>query len=109
MEENNTTILLKTIASLLEGKKYTALREVLATMNPADIAALFEDLDEAMLPLIFRLLPKELAAEAFVEMDADLQEMLIQGFSTTRSILWRKCRPMWSSAFSRTPIPKPAR
>lgn len=81
MEENNTTILLKTIASLLEGKKYTALREVLATMNPADIAALFEDLDEAMLPLIFRLLPKELAAEAFVEMDADLQEMLIQGFS----------------------------
>ena len=34
-----------------------------------------------MLPLIFRLLPKELAAEAFVEMDADLQELLIQGFS----------------------------
>ena len=40
MEENNTTILLKTITSLLEGKKYTALREVLATMNPADIASL---------------------------------------------------------------------
>ena len=32
-------------------------------MNPADIATVFEDIDEARLPLLFRLLPKELAAE----------------------------------------------
>ena len=46
-----------------------------------DIATVFEDLDEARLPLLFRLLPKELAAETFVEMEPELQELLIRGFS----------------------------
>ncbi|MBQ2697679.1 MAG: magnesium transporter, partial [Clostridia bacterium] len=46
-----------------------------------DIAVLFDDLDKSILPLLFRLLPKELAAETFVEMDSDAQEMLIRGFS----------------------------
>lgn len=81
MEENNTVILLKTIASLLDSKKYSTLRDVLVTMNPADIASLFEELEESTIPLIFRLLPKELAAETFVEMDGDNQELLIRGFS----------------------------
>ena len=35
------------------------------------------------MPLVFRLLPKEQAAEVFVELDSDQQEMLIQGFSNT--------------------------
>lgn len=81
MEENSTALILKTITSLLEGKKFATLRDVLVTMNPADIAALFEDLQENSIPLIFRLLPKELAAETFVEMESDDQELLIQGFS----------------------------
>lgn len=50
-------------------------------MNPADIAAIFEELSSSSIPLIFRLLPKELAAETFVEMEADSQELLIRGFS----------------------------
>ena len=33
--------------------------------------------------LLFRLLPKELAAETFVEMDSDLQERLLQNFTDT--------------------------
>jgi len=70
-----------TIEALLEGKKYTTLRDILVTMNAADIAALFEEMPDARLPLLFRLLPKELAADTFVEMEADSQEMLIKGFS----------------------------
>ena len=69
------------IASLLEEKKYNTLKDVFSTMNAADIAALFEDLPEASLPLLFRLLPKELAADTFVEMEPEQQEMLISGFS----------------------------
>ncbi len=69
------------LTSLLEGKKYATLRDMLVTMNPADIAVIFEALDADRLPLLFRLLPKELAAESFVEMDPDVQEILIQGFS----------------------------
>ena len=52
-------------------------------MEAPDIARLFADLDEKMLPLAFRLLPKEQAAEVFVELDSDQQELLIQGFSNT--------------------------
>jgi len=80
MNEKNYT-LEGTITALVEAKKYSTLRDILTTMNPADIAVLFDDLSEEILPLLFRLLPKELAAETFVEMDSDAQEMLIIGFS----------------------------
>ena len=76
------TLLFKsTLETLVSEKKFTTLRDILVTMNPADIAYLFEDLPEQTLLLLFRLLPKELAAETFVEMDSDQQEMLIRGFS----------------------------
>ena len=71
----------KTITMLLQGKKYQTLKDILVTMNPADIAALFEDVDEDRCPLLFRLLPKELAAETFAELDPQFQELLIRGFS----------------------------
>ncbi|MBR4478306.1 MAG: magnesium transporter, partial [Spirochaetales bacterium] len=57
--------------------------DILVTMNPSDVAAVFEDMEEDRLPLLFRLLPKEEAAETFVEMDPDNQELLIKGFSDT--------------------------
>ena len=76
-----TATLESTLTTLAQSKKYAAVRDVLITMNPVDVAALFEELDEALLPLLFRLLPKELAAETFVEMNSDLQELLIHGFS----------------------------
>jgi len=73
----------KTLLRLLEAKKYLSLRDILSTMNPSDLAYILDELDERRLPLVFRLLPKELAAEAFVEMEADQQELLIRGFSDT--------------------------
>ena len=73
----------KTIKALLDEKKYQTLKDILVTMNPADIAAVFEELDEERMPLLFRLLPKETAAEAFAELEPDWQELLIRGFSDT--------------------------
>ncbi len=70
-----------TLTALLEGKKYSTIKDILVTMNPSDVAAVFEDMEEDRLPLLFRLLPKEEAAETFVEMDPELQELLIRGFS----------------------------
>ncbi len=69
------------IIELLKDKQYPELRSILEDMNPADISALFENLPADRLPLLFRLLPKELAADTFVEMEANAQAMLIQGFS----------------------------
>ena len=71
----------KAILSMLEGKKYTTLRDILSTMNPSDVAGLFDGLEEKQIPLMYRLLPKELAAETFVEMEPEAQELLIRGFS----------------------------
>ena len=71
----------KTLSKLLEEKKYQTLKDVMITMNGADIAAVFEDLEQDRTPLLFRLLPKELAAETFTELSPELQELLIRGFS----------------------------
>ena len=71
----------QTIEALIDAKKYATIRDVLTTLRPADIAIILESVDNAKLPLVFRLLPKELAAEAFVEMESDQQEVLIRSFS----------------------------
>ena len=76
-------LLEKAILTMVEDKKYATLRDILVTMNPADIAGIFNsmELEDKRIPLMFRLLPKELAAETFVEMEPEDQEMLIRGFS----------------------------
>ncbi len=80
MAERNLT-LENTITTLTQQKKYPALRDILVTMNPSDIAALFDDLEEHTLPLLYRLLPKDIAADTFVEMEPESQQLLIRGFS----------------------------
>ncbi len=69
------------ILTLLEEKKYAEIKADFSALEAADIAILFEDMPENKLPLLFRLLPKELAAEVFVELESDMQELLITGFS----------------------------
>ena len=80
MEQVNVT-LTETIKVLLDDKKFSTLRDILITMKPFDIAAVFENLQDEEMPILFRILPKELAAETFVEMDDETQEFLIHGFS----------------------------
>ena len=81
--EDRRDELLEKIEEMTRRKQYKALRDILVELEPADIADLFDDLPEEMLPLLFRLLPKEPAAELFVELQPDVQEMLIRGFSNT--------------------------
>ena len=80
MTEHNVRIE-NTLQVLLKEKKYTTVRDILITMNPADIAAVFSGCEPEQMPLLFRLLPKELAAESFVEMEPEEQEALIRGIS----------------------------
>ncbi|MGN0450378.1 MAG: magnesium transporter [Ruminococcus sp.] len=80
MEQVNVT-LTETIRVLLEERKFNTLRDILTTMKPYDIAAIFEELQDEKTPILFRIMPKELAAETFVEMDDETQEFLIHGLS----------------------------
>ncbi len=81
MADTNTMILSSTIESLIESKKYSTLKDIFVTLRPMDIAIVLGELGVKRLPLMFRLLPKELAAETFIEMDPDEQQLLIRGFS----------------------------
>ncbi len=69
------------VLELLENRSFIPLKSILSEMNPADIAVLFEEIPEKDLPLTFRILPKELAAEVFVEIDSEMQQLLIEAFS----------------------------
>ncbi len=69
------------VLELLQNRSFVPLKSMLSEMNPADIAVLFEEIEKKDLPLIFRILPKELAAEVFVEIDSDMQQLLIEAFS----------------------------
>ena len=80
--QNERTELLEKIEELFRRKRYAELRDLLLPMEAADIAALCRNLEEKV-SLVFRLLPKELAAEVFVELDSDDQEALIHSFSNT--------------------------
>ena len=66
------------ILELLSERKFASLKPVVADMNATDLAQIFEEIkNETDLPVLFRILPKDLAAETFVEMDSDLKERLL--------------------------------
>lgn len=68
---------LEELRELLESRQYTGLRQELSQMNEADIAAVMEELEEEQLLKIFRILPKDLAADVFAYMDVDNQQFII--------------------------------
>ena len=74
-------LLRERVEELLEAKDLRTLREELAREEGADLAELFAELPEERHRLVFRLLPKELAALAFSEMEAEDQLSLIRSFA----------------------------
>ena len=66
------------VIELLEKTDYQSLRTLLNESEPYDIALLCEELDEKVLPIVFRLISKDIAAECFSDMDPEIQELLIR-------------------------------
>ncbi len=66
------------ILALLEEKKFSVLKPLLSSMNEIDLAEIFDSAKEEDLPVLFRILPKDLAAQMFVEIDRDTQEKLLK-------------------------------
>lgn len=69
------------IFTLLNERRFVELRNLICEMNPADIAAVLDILDEKEMPLVYRILPKDLASEVFAYMESDTKELLIRSFS----------------------------
>ena len=75
--------LIERIGEHYEKRELSKIKEILSEINPADIAAILEELPENQRLLFFRLLSKEDAADTFVELEGDTQEALIHGISDT--------------------------
>ena len=73
---------LEELLQLVEEKQFRRLRTLLDNMNWVDIAEFLDELGPEDTILVFRLLPKETAAEVFTELeDTDDQERLINALS----------------------------
>ena len=78
MEEKT---MLEATLSMLQTKQFGKLKELFATLEPADIAEVLSELEKGQYVKLYRLLPKETACEVFVEMEPDAQKNLIDSFS----------------------------
>ncbi len=72
---------LEEVVELLASKQYPKLRQYLAELNDADIAGLLEELQEEDMLKVFRILPKDLAADVFSYLDVDNQQLIITSMS----------------------------
>ena len=83
MSEISINTLKTMLANLDDAKKYQSLRDVMETLPAPDLAAVFEDLPAEKLPVLFRLCPKDLAADVFAELTPATQQQLIDGLTDT--------------------------
>lgn len=74
---------LEKLKELVKEKQYNELKREFTDLYPTDIAFLLDDMPEEYRTVCFRLLPKDIAADVFVELESDSQEMLIKSFSNT--------------------------
>ena len=81
MSDTTIATLRAMLANLDDAKKYQSLRDVMSTLPAPDLAAVFEDLPPEKLPVLFRLCPKDLAAEIFAELTPETQQGLIDGLT----------------------------
>lgn len=73
----------ESIKELVAEKKFARLKALLVEMNEVDIAEVLDELDIDDCIVTFRLLPKDVAAETFVELPPDVQSKLIGRFTDT--------------------------
>ena len=73
---------LELLLELVAQKQFRRLKEILSEMNEVDVAEFMEEIEDDQKLLIFRLLPRDMAAEVFSYMeDSEDQEKLISALS----------------------------
>ncbi len=78
VEEKNVAEELK---ELLTSRQYTKLRQTIADMNTTDIADAMSELEDEDSLKMFRILPKDMAADVFADLELDVQQYIIRSMS----------------------------
>ncbi|MFN2508398.1 MAG: magnesium transporter [Chthoniobacterales bacterium] len=74
-------ILVPEIKSLIDARRFGALRELFEDWPPADVAEVILDMEENDQVIIFRVLPHNLAADVFEYLEIDAQQQLLRGMA----------------------------
>ena len=77
-EEKTLPVILN---ELLSSRQYTKLRQTISDMNTTDIAAAMSEMEEEDSLKMFRILPKDMAADVFADLEADVQQYIIRSMS----------------------------
>ncbi|MCR5715342.1 MAG: magnesium transporter [Lachnospiraceae bacterium] len=77
-EEVNYT---QVLTNLLEERKYSDLLQTISDMNSADIADAISEMENEDSLKMFRILPKDMAADIFANLELDVQQYIIQALS----------------------------
>ncbi|MDC7292361.1 magnesium transporter [Butyrivibrio sp. DSM 10294] len=79
MEEEKTIV--EVLQDLLSSRQYTLLRQTISEMNTADIAAAMGEMENEDSLKMFRILPKDMAADVFADLELDAQQYIIRSLS----------------------------
>ena len=77
MEEMTRTMEFEALQEMLSERRYRELKDALAEMNEVDIAEFILEQPAEKTVLLFRMLPKEIAADVFSNLESDVQETII--------------------------------
>lgn len=81
MNEYRSEYFKEKMLELLQDKKYQQLHDLLLEMNTADIADVFQRLEDADMIIAYRLLNKDDAVEVFADLESEDQENLINALT----------------------------
>ena len=81
MEIEEEKVLAEELKELLDNRQYTKLRQTISDMNTTDIATAMSELEEEDSLKMFRILPKDMAADVFADLEADVQQYIIRSMS----------------------------
>ena len=76
----------ETILNLVEQGKYLDARKEIINQNVVDTALLFEEISQQKLLIVFRILPKDLAADVFTHMSSELQKYVIESITDEEAV-----------------------
>ena len=81
MEITEEKSLVEQLQELLSSRQYTQLRQTISEMNTTDVAAAMSEMEQEESLKMFRLLPKDMAADVFADLEIEVQQYIIQSMS----------------------------
>lgn len=79
--ENRIEEGLEILREYLDKKQYVKMREWMSELNDADIAVMIEKLEEEEMLKVFRILPKDMAADIFSYLPIEVEQYIITSLS----------------------------